>query len=269
MTSISDFIAASSRLTEGMWAGDLNDLISPTITIDEFKSRIDSKALVVGVYIRDLDAANDLNRFLQKSHVDVLYTEVSPATDQRGFYIVFIELMRNDKLVDNIIELMTDVTSLTNVTSWNASVYGNKKPIELSKDNLKVALAKDEVVVAKASKKSIEVRKEAIKKQSDRLREKLNAAKRRLVKSALESVEISNGRLVLETRAKKQHFSVEYVGPLSGLDEGAVSTSFSDLRECRALALDLGEGWDVVKIENSLVAHNLIENFVVSLRVLD
>jgi hypothetical protein len=55
-----------SKLYEGMWSGDLADLVQPLVSIDEYASKIDPNAIAVGFYVQDKDAADDLNRFIQK-----------------------------------------------------------------------------------------------------------------------------------------------------------------------------------------------------------
>lgn len=111
-----------SKLTEGMWQGDLADLVQPLITIDEYESKIDSSAIVIGFYVGDKDAADDLNRFIQKSPVSLIDSDVSPAPDQRGYYIVFVELQFNDRLVPNISLILEEISPLVDVTDWQMKV---------------------------------------------------------------------------------------------------------------------------------------------------
>ncbi len=262
MLSISD----SRRILEGMWSGDLNDLVSSVISIDEYKSKIDEQAVVVGFYVRDYDAAADLNRFIQKSTVDILYSEVSPAPNQQGFYIVFIELMRNTKLSDTICDLVKEVTFLCNVEEWQASIYGVAKNINLSKDELDVALKTSEKAENDQAIEDAQEHKVSIKKKVDVLRQKLDAARKRLSTSALESVEIHNGSLHITERKLTKRFDLEYVGPISGLDDRPISTNLSDLRACRAFAISLGEGWEVDASEGSLLVYEAEQDFVIVLR---
>jgi len=74
-------------LREGLREGDLADLVLPMISVDEYESRIDkSQAIVIGFYVQDENAANDLNRFVQKSALPLLGTEVSRARSARVFH---------------------------------------------------------------------------------------------------------------------------------------------------------------------------------------
>ena len=254
-------IADHRKILEGMWAGDLNDLISSVVSIDEFKSKIDSNAIVIGFFIRDIDAANDLNRFIQKSTVDILYSEVSPAPDQKGFYIVFVELMRNEKLASNICALIDEVTLLTNIEEWHGAVYGVAKNIELSQDNLEDAL----VIAHKSEEKNTDKRVVKLEKSVDKLSNRLNIALRRLKKTALESVSIYNGSILIEDRSVRGLFDIGHVGSPTELDNGVLSLSFGTLGACRSMAVGFGESWDIYKINESYIAHDLIDDVVIEL----
>lgn len=113
-------------LSEGLREGDLEDLVLPMITIDEYASKLDENAIVLGFYIQDRDAADDLNRFIQKSPVEILDTEVSPAPDQHGYYIVFIELLNDRRIVDNISSIMAEISPLVANDEWQMRLRGLK-----------------------------------------------------------------------------------------------------------------------------------------------
>ena len=79
-------------LNEGLRPDDLEDLVLPILSIDEYESKIEDDGIVVGFYTQYKDPANDLNRFIQKSAIDILDSEVSPAPTEDGYFIVFVEL---------------------------------------------------------------------------------------------------------------------------------------------------------------------------------
>lgn len=113
-----------TNITEGLQTHDLDYLIMPLISIDEYESKIDDrKAIVVGFYVTDSDPANELSKFIEKGVVPVLDTEVSPAPTEDGYYLVFIEMDRDDKFVKNILKLTDSITNLTNIDSWEFSPY--------------------------------------------------------------------------------------------------------------------------------------------------
>lgn len=112
----------SSKLLEGMWAGDLADLVQPLVSIDEYASKLDASAIAIGFYVQDRDAADDLNRFIQKSPVTIIDADVSPAPDQRGYYLVFVELAFNERVVANIASLLEEISPLVAIEAWKMRV---------------------------------------------------------------------------------------------------------------------------------------------------
>jgi hypothetical protein len=113
-----------STITEGMRPNDLEDLILPMITIDEFESKVDENAVVVGFYVNDKDGANDLNRFIQKSALKILDTDVSPAPDQHGYYLVFVEFLNDSNISENINSLVEEIVPLSGNDKWQMSMRG-------------------------------------------------------------------------------------------------------------------------------------------------
>lgn len=105
-------------ITEGLRVDDLKDLCLDTITIDRFKSKINDNCVVLAFYVLYKEPANDLNSFIQKTAVDIIDSDVSPAPTEDGYYIVFVELQRNNKLVDNILYLLVSIEGLTGVDKW-------------------------------------------------------------------------------------------------------------------------------------------------------
>ena len=68
----------TSKLDEGLRENDLDDLVLPTITIDDFepKSGDDDEVVVVTFRAKDDEPANDLASFIEKGSHDILDTEV-------------------------------------------------------------------------------------------------------------------------------------------------------------------------------------------------
>lgn len=116
-------------LNEGLRKSDLKDMILPLVSIDEYESKVDNDAIVVGFYVNDSDAANDLNHFIQKSAIDFLDTEVSPAPDQQGYYFVFVEFLKNTQLSKNIMMLLDEINPLVDIQSWFMTSNGETQKI--------------------------------------------------------------------------------------------------------------------------------------------
>jgi hypothetical protein len=125
------------QINEGLIEHDLDDLVLPLISIDEFESKIDDNAIVLAFFVKDLDPANDLNHFIQKGSIEILDSDVSPAPDENGYYLVFVELLRQPKTIQTIIDLVDSFSNLTNVKSWTIKAYKKEKTLPLNSENLK------------------------------------------------------------------------------------------------------------------------------------
>jgi hypothetical protein len=112
------------KLAEGLRENDLEGLVLPVISIDQFESKIDDDAIVIGFYVLYRDPAADLNRFIQKSAVDIIDTEVSPAPTEEGYYVVFVEVMRNEKFPELLFSILENIENLVGFCEWEFTAYG-------------------------------------------------------------------------------------------------------------------------------------------------
>ena len=129
------------NLFEGLEAGDLMRLIHPELHIDEFKSKLgdDADVIVLSFKVDTKEPANDLVSFVEKGYEWVLDADVSSGEMDDGSYIVFIELDRNDKAPDSIMQLMDELMNLTkqDVKDWRVRYFKSRKEMPLSLDALK------------------------------------------------------------------------------------------------------------------------------------
>lgn len=125
-----------SNLSEGLMLGDLDELVLPLISIDEYESKISDDNLVVAFYVRDKEPGKDLARFLSKSEIDILDAEISPVPNEEGNYLVFVEFLRDKSFIDDLLTLTDSMSGLTSIDRWEFKAY--KKQLEpLSAENLK------------------------------------------------------------------------------------------------------------------------------------
>ena len=126
----------NSILSEGLKAGDLKDLILPMISIDEFESKITPDAVVIAFFVDDKDPAQDLSNFMEKDISDLIDSDVSPAPNEEGYYLVFVEFMRDKYLPDNILSLISSVSLVANIDEWEFKPYKVDKIYPLTKENI-------------------------------------------------------------------------------------------------------------------------------------
>lgn len=125
------------KLTEGLKEGDLEYLVDSTISIDEYESKLDDDSIVVGFFIDDKDPAEDLNRFIQKGATAILDTDVSPAPNEDGKFMVFVEMLRDKEFPAKLCEILENIRGLTGHESWLMTVYNHEEPIEVSAEAIK------------------------------------------------------------------------------------------------------------------------------------
>ena len=99
--------------------------ITPVISIDEFEPKSGStpEVIVVGIYATDEPPAKDLNRFIQRGHIDLLDAEVSPNPDEDGNYVVFVEFERNPAFFDALANFIQDIENVTGKQEWRIKPY--------------------------------------------------------------------------------------------------------------------------------------------------
>ena len=74
---------------------ELQDLVLPKLSIDEFSPKTgDNKdVMVLGFYVKDKEPAKDLSHFIENGAYDILDVESSPASNDDGEYMVFVEFI--------------------------------------------------------------------------------------------------------------------------------------------------------------------------------
>jgi hypothetical protein len=116
-----------TKIFEGLRPGDLENLVLPEITVDDFepKSGSPENIVVVSFYAKDLEPANDLASFIERGAHDILDTEVSPAPDEDGNYLIFVEMNRDDSLMESFMKILQDIKKIVNIDNWNVEFYQN------------------------------------------------------------------------------------------------------------------------------------------------
>ncbi len=117
---------------------DLKDTILSKISIDEFEPKTgDAKdVLVMGLYVTEDSVGHDLYKFLSGSIQEVRDIEVSPNPNENGFYMVFVEMDRNEKVVDSIKFFIEETERVAGKLNWKARTYLNDDYLPLSEDDI-------------------------------------------------------------------------------------------------------------------------------------
>lgn len=117
----------SKLLRENIEAGDLKRLVHHELHIDEYKSKMgdDSDIIVISFKVSGKEPSADLVSFIEKGYQDVLDADVSSGEKEGGDYLVFVELERNKKFPELLVQMMEDIMNLTEqkLEDWRVRYY--------------------------------------------------------------------------------------------------------------------------------------------------
>lgn len=246
-----------SKLNEGLRENDLEDLVLPLLSIDEFESKIDDDAVVLGFYVKDSDPAQDLNRFIQKSPVSLLDSDVSPAPNEDGYFLVFVELVRDPSLSGKILTILEEIKSLVNldVDSWQFTCYGHEAVFDLTEENLYILL-----------------RTEPIEDLIQQAEDDFNKDVMEFLKpSILDDVLVEADRISMTRGQKKLGASLVAFGEsddpdIIGVTDGALQLTETARNAVRTYESLLGAGWHVAQYGDIITLSNAIDTRVLCVR---
>lgn len=116
----------NKQINEHLTSNDLRWLVDDSILIDMHKTKMgaDKDYIVLSIAVNDRTPAHDLARFIENSVYKFSDIEVSPATDNKGRYLVYIEIERNDQAFEAIKGILEDSTKLSGIKSWKFKTIG-------------------------------------------------------------------------------------------------------------------------------------------------
>lgn len=126
------------QLTEDLAAGDLRMLVSDIIEIDSYASKMgsDEDIVVLTFTVDSLEPAKDLVNFIEKGYDFVLDADSTPGELTSGKYKVFVEIERNRKIADQIMQVLHGVTQLADVPDWRYRYYKSFRSEPVTLDSL-------------------------------------------------------------------------------------------------------------------------------------
>lgn len=126
------------QLNEGLRSNDLVEMVEPTFVIDNFRSKMgeDRDVCVLTFTVKDRAPARDLMEFVEKGYGFVLDADVSSGENDKGEYVVFVELSRTPKLAEQIQDISYGLKKLTGISSLKFKYHKNNQIHELSEQTL-------------------------------------------------------------------------------------------------------------------------------------
>lgn len=108
---------------------DMEDQIKDTITVDEYAAKMGKDKDIVTVTFTTYSklAAEDLVSWFERGYDFVLDASVSDGEINPGEYLVFVEMDRRSKVPERIINLLSDLETLTGLElkDWTVKVEGD------------------------------------------------------------------------------------------------------------------------------------------------
>ena len=118
---------------------ELQDLVLPKLSIDEFspKTGDNNDVIVLGFYVKDKEPAKDLSHFIENGAYEILDVENSPASNDEGEYMVFVEVDRNDKFFDLTEKIVEDLGNIMEISNWKYKPYYSEDEFDRSSESWK------------------------------------------------------------------------------------------------------------------------------------
>ncbi len=113
-------------INEGLDYHDLVKQVSPYITIDEYAAKMgtDDDIVTIAFTVKGNQASNDLVDWFERGYDWVLDAQVSDGEASPGKFLVFVEMDRRTTVPDRIIELLSDLKTLTDLPlkDWTITI---------------------------------------------------------------------------------------------------------------------------------------------------
>lgn len=114
------------KLLEGLDYHAMIGQVDPKISVDEYAAKMgkDSDIVTLAFKMNSKLAAQDLVGWLEKGYNFILDASVSEGEISPGKYLVFAEMNRRTSVPERIVEVLTDMQTLTDIpiTEWTVSV---------------------------------------------------------------------------------------------------------------------------------------------------
>lgn len=127
-----------SKLFEGLRSKDLKGFVSEIFTVDQYKSKMgeDKDVVVIGFKVNDKYPATDLMEFIEKGYPYVLDADISSGEERDGHYQVFVEFERNKKFPQQLKNLLSGVSQLTDNWEWRFRYYKDFESHTFTEDSV-------------------------------------------------------------------------------------------------------------------------------------
>ena len=129
----------------GLKLGDLKNMVDHIFEIDSFKSKMgeDKDIVTLSFSTKTAETALDLENFLEKGYSFILDADSTSGEQKDGTYKVFVEMARDKKTYENILEIIGGVKNLTEIDNFKFRYYKNWRSQDLSQETLEELVPND------------------------------------------------------------------------------------------------------------------------------
>jgi hypothetical protein len=134
-------------VNESLAENDLKWLVNEAVYIDMHKTKLgeDKDYLVLAIAVNDRNPAHDLATFIENGVYKFEDVEVSPATDSKGRYLVYVEIKRDQDAFKNISGILEDSSKLCGITEWKFKTLDQTSELDLDQDTFSANVITDPV----------------------------------------------------------------------------------------------------------------------------
>ena len=132
----------SKILNEGLDYHDLEGIVIPRVTVDEYAAQMgkDSEIVTLAFIVKNKQAGEDLSDWFERGYDFVLDAQVSEGEVSPGRYLVFVEMNRRTSVPARIIELIEDLKTLTDLSVNDWTIIYDEEEYEPNEETLKQVL---------------------------------------------------------------------------------------------------------------------------------
>ena len=225
-------------------AEDLKDLVKPIFEIDSYSSKMgdDKDVVVLSFTVDQKEPADDLVQFCEMGYDFVLDADVTPGELDNGTYKVFVEIQRNKKIGEQIMELLDGVKKLTGNDDFRFRYYKSFQSLPADQNTL------SETIPLDANSYEVTIQENALNNFSNFFR-----------RSSVDSIEgLFEGIRFKKIYAEPLKMRVVDFGLKHDVyerAEGRIGLMPADISECIFLTKYIGN-YNITKIGSSFVFEN-------------
>lgn len=129
----------NQKINEGMDYHDLKGQIESVVSIDEYSAKMgdDSDIVTITFIVNSKLAAEDLVSWLELGYDFILDSSVSEGELSQGKWLVFVEMKRRSNVPDKLLEILSDLETLTDKPVSKYKIKIDDKFYDADKNEIK------------------------------------------------------------------------------------------------------------------------------------